>query len=135
MKDTGFLRRICALCLVTGLAACAAPGDISRANPDFFLVRADRENGQLSGAFNPAGFTPGEVARLVGEICAGGGLASFGTGAGGELVSFAATCAGGVADGARVAEIERAGPGTVVIEILGSDGRGNIRTRRTVVAL
>ncbi|MEO1639946.1 MAG: hypothetical protein AAFU41_11960 [Pseudomonadota bacterium] len=113
--------------MCVALVACGASGSqISMENPDFFSGRVDRDTQQLSGTYNSSGYSEQQVRRLVASVCQSGTLVSFGQAPADGLIRFTSTCRGGYISGARAVEFEKTSPSNVSIEVLGSDGSGNL---------
>ncbi len=126
--------RAAPLALVSALlvAACGGSGaDISRSNPGFFSVRS--KDGQMTGQYNPAGYSADDVRKLLAGNCGSGKLGSYGEQAGDGLVSFTATCTGQAAPQGSF-EFEKAAEG-VVAEQTTADENGNISYGRSTVSL
>lgn len=119
------------------LAACGGGSatEITRSNPNFFLGKVDGAELQMSGVYNPAGFNSSQVRKLVGATCPSGRLSGFGEQPADGLTSFSASCDGGFGPEIGLVEFERIQGSTVLLEITGSDGRGNLLFGKREVTL
>lgn len=114
------------LCLVGLLSACSSPGANSVTNPNYFLAKVDRKSQLMSGQYNPAGFSSGQVKNLVSKTCANGRIASYSQKPQSELTTFSATCGGGFSSRYSLVTFEKITANKALLEATGSDGRGNI---------
>ncbi|WP_310620834.1 hypothetical protein [Flexibacterium corallicola] len=122
--------------ILTGitLSACATGSYISRKNPDFF--NAKLKDRQLQGTYNPAGYSSAQVRKLVGTLCQQGHLTGYSETRQEGLVSWTTGCSSGFSERARTNEFERIdGTDQVMVETMGSDGRGNLLYNRFEVSL
>ncbi|MEM1079185.1 MAG: hypothetical protein AAGI09_11700 [Pseudomonadota bacterium] len=106
MQTQSVLRALSKAAILSILAACggSSGASMSLSNPDFFLGRVSE--GVMTGSFNVAGFTSGEVRKLVSDACSAG-LTAFGDQRGENGLSlFSATCAEWISD-ARLVEYQR----------------------------
>ena len=91
--------------IITSLAALAACGNPAVDNPGFMSLRVN--DGQISGSYNPAGFTSAEVQRSASDNCVGGNVASYTeTQESNGLIGFVATCTSGTVLGGGVVEVQ-----------------------------
>ena len=73
-----------------GLTAC---GDIANKNPNAFSSNVDR-NGQITGTYNPAGWTSDEIQTFSRSDCASGEIANYSeTPQSNGLIAFVIDCA------------------------------------------
>ncbi len=113
-----------ALCVGALLSACGGGGS-ARANPDFFTARSS--GGTLTGVYNPAGFSSGEVQELLQGGCAKGRLASYAEAPGSGATSFTAVCDGDATFGNGHMEFERRAEGGTLVEQMGSGADGRLQ--------
>jgi hypothetical protein len=133
MTTTVFRLSGLALLSTALLAGCASTAGMAQATPTFFS--ADIDDGRLTGQYNAAGFDTAEARTLLGSVCTGGGLASYGEQPGADgLVAFTATCAGGIGAVGGNVEFQRSGD-AVVVEVTGYDALGTISTNQSSVTL
>ena len=128
------MRKLLLVAALAGLSACGSSGaQISLSNPNYFSAKADRKTDVMRGQFNPARFTTAQVRKLVGSVCDGGRLSGFTTAYQDGLSAFETSCSTGFNPAIGLVEFERSGP-EVIIEILGSDGKGNIKLQKRQTA-
>ena len=83
--------------MIASLAACGGlwqrrvDGEIQAR-----IFHAKIGDGKLTGSYNPAGFTADEVRKLLATNCNSGKLGFYGEQAQDGLISFNATCQGGM---------------------------------------
>ena len=120
------LSKFTAACVtLLALVACSSTSRQATApsNPYFFLGRVS--DGKFTTVYNPAGYSADQVQYLIGTVCLGALGNFYAQVTSDGMVSVSAQCPAWH-NNARSIEFEWMNGSTVMVETLGSDGRGNV---------